>query len=301
MESAVTLTELTKLAIGSIFIGILVLCIKMLSYYMTGSIAIYSDALESIVNITTAIAALIAIQIAAKPADANHPYGHHKAEYFSAVLEGVMIVIAAVLIFKEALAGLWEPMQQLSSYNGLYVNLLASLINAGWCYVLLSRGRKLRSPALQADGWHLFSDVVSSIGVTVGLVLAIITGFYVLDVILAMFVALNILISGWRVIRSSLIGLMDEAVEEEMLARFHDIIAAEASGAIEAHDIRTRQAGNMIFIDFHLVVPGDMSVSDAHIICDRIEDALEASVPEILVTIHVEPEMKAKNSGIVDI
>lgn len=268
---------------------------------MTGSIAIYSDALESIVNITTAIAALIAIQIAAKPADANHPYGHHKAEYFSAVLEGVMIVIAAVIIFKEALLGLKAPMPQLSSYNGLYVNLLASLINALWCYVLLSRGRKLRSPALQADGWHLFSDVISSVGVTLGLVLAIITGLYILDSILAMLVALNILISGWRVIRSSLIGLMDEAVEEETLNKFHDIITAEARGAIEAHDIRTRQAGNMIFVDFHLVVPGEMSVSDAHIICDRIEDALEACVPEILVTIHVEPEAKAKNCGIVDL
>lgn len=289
-----------RLAIVSIFVGIAVLFIKLYAFYLTSSIALYSDALESTVNIASAIAVLIAVRIAAKPADQNFPYGHHKAEYFSAVLEGVMIVIAALLIFREAYSGFFQPRILETSFAGLFVNGIASLINGFWCYILLKKGRQHQSPALLADGWHLLSDVISSVGVTAGLLLAYITGWHLLDPILASLVAINILWSGWRIIRDSVSGLMDQAVDAETLDKFYTIIAAEAKDAIEVHDIRTRQAGNMIFIDFHLVVPGQMSVLEAHEICDRIEDALELSAPQILVTIHVEPENKAKNVGIVN-
>ena len=187
-----------------------------------------------------------------------------------------------------------EPRVLDAPLQGLLVNGLASVINGIWCWLLITQGRKHRSPALIADGHHLLSDVVSSIGVTFGVLLAIETGWSILDPALAGLVALNILWSGWKVMTSSLSGLMDET-----LAKIKGVISAEAIGALEAHDLRTRHAGKATFIDFHLVVPGQTSVSDAHDICDRIEHQLKTKVPDAMVTIHVEPENKAKHTGVI--
>ncbi|GLK62703.1 cation diffusion facilitator family transporter [Paracoccus kondratievae] len=288
-----------KIALGSILTGIVVLALKALAWWMTGSVALLSDALESTVNVATAVAALIAIRIAAKPADRGHPYGHHKAEFFSAVLEGVMIIVAALLILREAWHGFQNPRMLDAPLEGLLVNGAASILNGLWCWVLISRGRKLKSPALVADGHHLLSDVISSIGVIAGVGLAVITGWAVLDPALAALVALNILWSGWKVMASSLSGLMDEAVSEDTLADIRATISDTATGAIEAHDLRTRHAGPRTFIDFHLVVEGGTTVDAAHDICDRIEQALKQKLPGALITIHVEPEHKAKHSGVV--
>ena len=287
------------IALGSLLVGGVVLGLKFLAYWLTGSIALYSDALESVVNVATALAALVAVRFAAHPADANHPYGHHKAEYFSAVLEGVMIVIAAIMILREAYFGLLNPKALDAPLRGLLVNGLAGVINAAWCWVLIRQGRRLRSPALAADGRHLLSDVVSSGGVILGLSLAVVTGWAILDPVLAALVALNILWSGWCVIRDSIGGLMDEAVPATALERIREVISSYGGGALEAHDLRSRRAGRMTFIEFHLVVPGGMSVSDAHDICDRIEQALKEEDEDALITIHVEPEGKAKHAGIV--
>jgi cation diffusion facilitator family transporter len=278
---------------------VLVLGLKYAAYAITGSVALYSDALESVVNVATAVAALLAVRLSLRPADANHPYGHHKAEYFSAVLEGVLIIVAAILILREAWDAFQTPRLLNAPVKGLALNLLATLVNAGWCWMLISRGRALRSPALVADGRHLLSDVATSLGVALGIALAVVTGWAVLDPALAALVALNILWSGWRVIRDSLGGLMDEAVPTADLERIRDIIGSHADGAIEAHDLRTRNAGRLTFIDFHLVVPSQMTVSDAHEICDRVERALKAAMKDSLITIHVEPENKAKHSGIL--
>lgn len=293
------MTKTIQLAIGSLIVGIVVLGLKGLAYWMTGSIALLSDALESTVNVATAIAALIAIRVATRPADDNHPYGHHKAEFFSAVLEGVMIIVAALLIMHEAYKGIMAPRALDAPLQGLLVNGAASLINGAWCWVLITRGRRYKSPALVADGHHLLSDVVSSIGVTFGVLLAIETGWAILDPALAGLVALNILWSGWKVMKSSLSGLMDESVAAGDLKTIREVIALEAVGALEAHDLRTRHAGKVTFIDFHLVVPGQTTVTEAHEICDRIELALKTEVPESIVTIHVEPENKAKHTGVV--
>lgn len=288
-----------KLAIGSIFIGFIVLGLKSLAYWMTGSVALLSDALESTVNVATAFAALIAIRIAAKPADANHPYGHHKAEFFSAVLEGVMIIVAALLILREAYSGFLDPVVVNAPTEGLLVNLGATLINGFWAWILVSRGRRQKSPALVADGKHLFTDVVTSVGVAAGILLAIVTGWWILDPALAALVAVHILWSGSKIIKDSLSGLMDEAVPDTTLNSIRAIIASEADGAMEAHDLRTRHAGPAIFIDFHLVMPSDTTVFEAHEICDRIENALENAVQGARITIHVEPEHKSKQSGII--
>lgn len=287
------------LAAGSIAVGLVVLALKYLAWHLTGSVALLSDAIESIVNVATAIAALIAIRFAAQPADANHPYGHHKAEYISAVIEGALIIVAAIAIFREAYAALLAPRIADAPWNGLAVNGVATAINAAWCYVLITQGRKRKSPALLADGRHLFTDVVSSAGVFVGVSLAALTGYVILDPILAALVGINVLWAGWRVMKESVGGLLDEAVPDGDLARIRTIIAANADGAIEAHDLRTRHAGRMTFVDFHLVVKGSMSVTEAHDICDRLERAIKAEMQDALISIHVEPDDKAKHAGII--
>lgn len=290
--------QVLKLAIGSIVVGVVVLALKTLAWWITGSIALLSDALESTVNVATAIAALVAIRVAARPADDNHPWGHQKAEFFSAILEGVMITLAALLILREAITGFMDPQPLDAPLYGLAINIVASVINGIWCWTLITRGRRLKSPALVADGRHLLTDVISSVGVTVGVLVAILTGWSVLDPAMAAIVALVILWSGWRVMKVSMSGLMDEAVSEQTLDKVRSIIATEATGAVQAHDLRTRHAGPAIFIDFHLVVPGDWTVNDAHDMCDRVEAALKRAMSDCIVSIHVEPEEKAKKKAI---
>lgn len=293
------MNNVQTIAVGSILVGILVLGLKFVAWVLTGSIALYSDALESIVNVVTAVVALLAVRTSAKPADANHPYGHGKVEYFSAVTTGVFIIVAAMLILTEAYHGFRDPRPLDAAPEGLLVNALAGAINAAWCWVLIHRGRKLRSPALVADGRHLLTDVVSSAGVLLGVVLAMVTGWAILDPALAALVALNILWSGWQLMRQSVGGLMDMAIPEEVLGRIREVISANAEGALEAHDLRTRHSGPMTFVEFHLVVPGEMSVSTAHDICDHLERSIRNEVAPAHITIHVEPENKAKHSGII--
>ncbi|CUT13495.1 Cobaltzinccadmium resistance protein [Bradyrhizobium sp.] len=287
-----------QLAAGSIVVGLAVLGLKYLAFAWTGSVALYSDAVESVINVVAAVAALIAVWYGGQPADENHPFGHHKAEYFSAVLEGALIIVAALAIAHEAYGAFLAPRTIRAPLEGLLVNGLATALNALWCWILLSRGRKLRSPALVADGKHLLSDVISSGGVVLGVALAAITGWAILDPALAIVVALNILWSGWGLIRDSTAGLMDAAVTPQQRATIQRVISENADGAIEAHDLRTRAAGSAIFIELHLVVPGAMSVEASHAICDRIENALGQAVHGAVVTIHVEPEGKAKHRGI---
>lgn len=292
------MTTTIKLALGSLILGIAVLGLKTLAWWMTGSVALLSDALESTVNVVAACAALIAVRVAALPADANHPYGHHKAEFMSAVIEGVMIIIAALLILREAYHGILNPHPLEAPLGGLALNCIATALNGGWCWVLLTFGRRERSPALVADGKHLLADVFTSAGAALGLLLAILTGWWLLDSLLAMLVAFNILWSGTKLIRDSVSGLLDEAVSDETLGVIRGVIASTAGGAVQAHDLRTRHAGQATFIDFHLVVPGHTTVSDAHEVCDRVEAALKQAVPDASITIHVEPEHKAKHTGI---
>ena len=288
-----------QLAATSIAVGLVVLGLKFASFWVTGSVALYSDALESIINVVTACIALYAIRVSAQPADADHPYGHSKAEYFSAVLEGALILVAAVLIFHEAYGAVLSPRTIEKPGLGLGLNMAATAVNAVWAWVLVRQGRKLRSHALSADGRHLVVDVITSLGVLVAVAAVVLTGLAILDPIIAVLVGLNVLWSGWLIMRESVGGLMDAAPPADTLARIRELISENAEGAIEAHDLRTRHAGRMIFVDFHLVVAGSLSVSDAHDICDRIERALKAEVGDALVTIHVEPENKAKHSGIV--
>lgn len=288
-----------KLAFASILVGTAVLGLKFAAFLLTGSVALYSDALESVINVVTAIAAFIAIRLSAKPADREHPYGHHKAEYLSAVLEGILIAVAALLILREAYLGLLTPEPLEAPLSGLMVNGLASVLNAAWSFVLIRHGRRKLSPALIADGRHLLADVVTSIGVLAGVTVATVTGWAVLDPVLAAMVALHILWIGYGLMKESVGGLMDSAAPLDVQARIRGLISNQGGGALEAHDLRTRHAGRVTFIDFHLVVPSQMTVSAAHDICDRIERALTSEMGDAVITIHVEPAHKAKQGEVL--
>lgn len=289
----------TAVAFASIVIALVVMGIKYSAYLMTGSVALYSDALESVVNLVTALTAFWAIQVSRKPADSDHQFGHHKAEYFSAVLEGVLIILAALLILREAWFAYVDGHKPDNAVAGLAVNSVATVINAAWATFLFRFGRRRRSPAFVAEAWHLTSDVISSLGVLVGLLLVVATGWAPLDSLVAVLVAGNILWSGWRVVRDSVSGLMDEAVSSQVEQEIRSIISAEAEGALEVHDLRTRHAGRATFIEFHLVVPGSITVSAAHEICDRIEEALSRAVEGSEVLIHVEPDSEARHHGVI--
>ena len=289
--------RLTRVALGSIGVSILVLAFKALAWRVTGSAALFSDALESIVNVAAAVMALGAIRFSAQPPDANHPYGHAKGELFAAAVEGGMIVVAAVLILQHAAHAYVAPHPIASPLLGIGVNVAASLLNGGWALVLLRQARAAVSPALLAEGRHLVADVVTSAGLVVGLLLSLATGVLVLDPILAAAVALYVLWSGYALMRGSIGGLMDEAPDAAMVARIERLLAGHAAGALQAHDIRTRIAGRQTFLQFHLVVPAGMTVAEAHAICDRIEAGIGADLPQVVTTIHVEPEGKAKAQG----
>jgi len=288
-----------RLAFWSIPLAFGVLGLKLGAWYLTGSVALLSDGLESIVNVIAALIAFFVIAYAHKPADEGHPYGHSKAEYFSAVIEGVLIVLAALMIVRAAWPAILAPERIEAPVAGLVVNGIASVINGLWAWLLIRVGRSHRSPALQADGHHILSDVVTSGGVIVGLILALALDMPILDPLLALIVACNVLWQGWKVISSSINGLMDRAIDPVEEGRIRDVIAANANGAIEAHDIKTRIAGAMRFVEFHLVVDGQMTVEKSHEICDRLESVIKRAVPGVAVTIHVEPSHKAKEEGVL--
>jgi cation diffusion facilitator family transporter len=284
-----TTLSVQRLAAGSILVGLAVLGLKYAAYALTGSVALYSDALESIINVITAIAAFVAIRVSAIPADANHPYGHTKAEYFSTVTEGVLILIAAVAILREAYHGVRDPRPLDAPMLGLAVNGAATGLNAVWGSLLIRRGKRSLSPALIADGRHLMTDVYTSGGVLVGVALVAITRWNVLDSILAGLVAVQILWTGWSLMKESVGVLMDAALPEKEVEQIRSIIHDAKGEASDIRALRTRHAGRLTFIDFVLLVPGEMSVTKAHDLCDAIEKALLARIEGASITIHLEP------------
>jgi len=279
-----------RLAFWGMPLSLGVMSLKMLAWWVTGSVALLSDGLESFVNVAAAFIAYFVIRYAQRPADHDHQFGHHKAEYMSAVVEGALIIVAAVLIISEAWDGLLAPKLPDAPVLGLAINGLAAVINGVWAATLIRVGTAQYSPAMAADGQHIMSDVVTSAGVLIGLVLALVTGYAILDPVLAILVAVNILWQGYKVIAHSVGGLMDRALEPDEEAAVREAIATHSVGALGVHDLKSRRAGAAAFIDFHLVVPADMSVEAAHAICDRLEDAIKGIIAGATLAIHVEPE-----------
>ncbi len=275
----------------------------MLAAEVSGSTALFSDALEALVNVASSTLALYALVIGAKPADREHNYGYAKAELLSAVATGAMILLAALLIFHHAIFALWHP-EGLAALEsglglGLALNAGAGGVNAAWGLVLRHIGRKERSPALVADAEHLFSDVLTSLGIVLALLLADWLRMPRLDPVIALGVAAQIAVMGWHTLMRSISGLLDEAPPSGIMEHIHQLVREHAGGSIQAHDMRIRQAGAASFLEFHLVVPGQMTVNEAHAICDRIEAALKAEMHGAVITIHVEPPEKAKREGVL--
>ena len=288
-----------RIASFSIVLGVGVLALKTGAWWLTNSAALFSDALESTVNVAASVIALVALRFAERPADANHTYGHQKAEFFAAVVEGALIIVAAIAILQHAWQSWWNPAPLAVPWQGIALNGLATALNAVWGTVLLRAGRVNRSVTLTADGRHLWSDVVTSAALIAGLEIAVWTARPDVDPLLAAGIAAYVLWSGTSLIGSSVSGLMDAAPPPDVVERIRRLVGEHAEGALEVHDLRTRHAGRLTYLEFHLVVPGDMRVSEAHDICDRIEAALRGEMQHLTTTIHVEPEGKAKHHGVL--
>ena len=278
----------------SVAVGLFVLALKALAAYWTASLILLSDALESVVNVVAAAIAAGAIRYGSRPADANHPWGHAKIEYFSAGIEGTLVAIAAVTIGWQAVVRFGREPRLPELGVGLAVSLFATLANLGLSQYLARVGRRHRSPALEVDALHVRSDVWTSVAAYAGFAVAWATGRWELDAIVALAVAAHILIAGLRAMRTSFGGLMDEGLPPAERAGIGVLVAAEGPPVVEYHDLRARRTGADLFVELHLVVAGATSVQDAHAICDRLEAAVRERHPGARVTIHVEPEGDAQ-------
>lgn len=291
-----TFTRIT-IARASIALSVAVLAIKYAAYAVSGSQALLSDAIETILNVVAAIGTLWAMSVAALPADDNHPYGHGKAEYLSAVIEGVLVVLTAIGILVIAVHDWRHPDPVDAPFAGVALNGLAGLVNLAWGRLLIAVGKKQASQALQASGEHVVSDVWATVALVIGVSLIPLLGWDRLDAVLSALVALNVMRAGFSMMRHSLSGLMDEAPSPEQMEAVRTVISGSADGALEAHDLRIRRVGTLFFVEFHLVVPSALTVHDAHEICDQIEAAIRSELGRASIHIHVEPEDKAKHSG----
>lgn len=281
--------QLTKFAWLSIAAAVATIAIKTFAWWITGSVGLLSDAAESVVNLIAAIVALIALSVAAKPADKSHHFGHTKAEYFSAVVEGVMIFVAASFIIVAAVPRLFDPKPLESLGVGLAISLVASAINGVVATVLLRAGRQHRSITLEADGKHLMTDVWTSAGVVVGIGLVWLTGWLWLDAVVAIAVAINILWAGWGLISASAAGLMDVSLPKADNARLREILASFESEEIKFHAFRTRESGRKQFMEFHMLVPGAWTVQEGHTQADYVIEAIKSEYPDMWVNPHLEP------------
>ncbi|HEY9662201.1 MAG TPA: cation diffusion facilitator family transporter [Allocoleopsis sp.] len=273
----------------SIAAALLTIGLKSAAYWFTGSVGLLSDAMESGVNLVAALFAFWALSYAAKPPDDEHPFGHSKAEYFSSGLESALIVVAAISIAITAIERLLhpQPLEQLGL--GLALSLLATLVNGGVAWILLQAGRRLRSITLRADAHHLFTDVWTSVGVVLGIFLVKLTGWLILDPLIALLVAVNIVWAGMRLLRETGSGLLDRALPIAEQQEIKAILSAHEQTGIQFHALRTRVAGARRFISFHVLVPGDWTVQQGHHLCEEIELAIIQALPDANVITHLEP------------
>lgn len=273
----------------SIGAAVLTMALKFVAFAVTGSVGLLSDALESVVNLVAALIAFWALTLAARPADDEHTYGHTKVEYFASGIEGGLIVLAAVSIAIAAVPRLIHPQPLEQVGLGLLVAVVAAAINGGVALVLGQAGKRLRSVALQADSRHLLTDVWTTAGVLIGVALVGITGWLILDPIIALLVAANIVWTGVKLVRESGLGLMDTALPEADQRIIADAQAPYRARGIQFHALRTRRSGSRRFVSMHVLVPGDWTVKQGHDLCEEIEMAIHAALPETTVFTHLEP------------
>ncbi len=282
--------DLRKYAWLAIGAAVLTVLLKASAWAITGSVGLLSDAAESMVNLVAAIVALVSLTIAARPPDAGHHFGHTKAEYFSAALEGIMVFVAAASIIYLAIERLIHPRPLESLGIGLAISMVAAVLNGIVGRILITVGTRHRSITLRADGKHLMTDVYTSVGVVIGLGLAWFTGWNWMDPVVAILVGVNILITGYRLISESTAGLMDASLSPEDNARIQAILDAHAKpGEIGFHAVRTRESGARQFMEMHMLVPGDWTVQRGHDAMENLIEEIVAQFPSIHVTGHLEP------------
>jgi cation diffusion facilitator family transporter len=273
----------------SIVAAVLTIGLKTVAYLLTGSISLFGDAAESLVNLIAALVALWAVWLAARPPDDTHAFGHSKAEYFSSGLEGALIVVAAFSIGWGALQRLTEPQPLEQIGIGLLVSCAATAINGTVALVLMRAGKRLRSISLQANGQHLLTDVWTSIGVIAGIALVSATGWLILDPLIALLVAANIVWTGVRLLRETGYGLLDTALPADEQAMINNILAHYQQQGMLFHAVRTRRAGPRRFVSLHVLVPGRWTVQHGHEVCEEIELAIVHALPDTNVLTHLEP------------
>ncbi len=273
----------------SIAAAVATIALKAGAYFLTGSVGLLSDAMESVINLVAALAAFWALSFAATPADEDHPFGHNKAEYFSSGLESILIVIAAIGIAVVAWGRLFSPQPLEQIGWGLILSLVATVINGFVAWVLLRAGRRLRSITLRADAHHLLTDVWTSAGVIAGILLVKLTGWLILDPIIALLVAASILVSGVRLLRETGAGLLDTAIPQADRDRITSIFSVYEQDGIRFHALRTRVAGSRGFVSFHLLVPGEWTIQRGHDLCEQVEQQIVDALPGTNVIAHLEP------------
>lgn len=282
--------NLTRYAWLSVGAAVLTISLKLGAYFMTDSVGLLSDALESLINLAAAIVALVMLKIAAAPPDDDHAFGHDKAEYFASGIEGTMIFVAAVSIAYTAITRIMSPHPIEQVGWGLLISTVATVINLIIGRILIAAGRNHHSITLEADGEHLMTDVWTSVGVFIGIIVVSLTGWFILDPVIALIVALNITWTGYRLIRRSALGLMDTVVSDEDLDKVTAILDRYASkDGVDYHALRTRQAGSRKFISFHVLVPDKWTVQKGHDLCENIEVEICKAVEYSVVFTHLEP------------
>jgi cation diffusion facilitator family transporter len=278
------------MAMLSIATSILTLGLKFGAYFMTDSVSLFSDALEAFINLAAGLIALGALTIAAMPADSGHSYGHDKAEYFASGVEGMLILIAAISIIYTAVPRLIAPAPLANLGPGLIVSIAAAAANYATARVMANVAKAHDSITIEADAKHLMTDVWTSAAVVGGLVVVLFAPQWrILDPLMAIGVALHIIYTGADLLRRSAHGLMDASLPDEELSRIDRVVRARLPVEARYHALRTRKSGSRRFVEFHLVVPGESSVGQAHALCDDLEAALAAELPNVCATIHVEP------------
>ena len=282
--------SLTRYAWLSIAAALATIVLKGIAWWLTGSVGLLSDALESIVNLAGAIMALAMLSLAALPPDDNHAHGHGKAEYFASAFEGFLILVAAVSIGYAAVGRLLAPRPLEAVGMGLAVSVAASLINLATARLLMAVGRKYNSITLESDAHHLLTDVWTSVGVIAGVGLVWLTGWLWLDPAVALLVAANIVWTGWQLLQRSAAGLMDVSLPEEQVNAINVVLARYREHGLEFHALRTRQAGTRAFITVHVMVPGDWTVQAGHDWSERLEADIRRAVAYAHVTTHLEPK-----------
>jgi cation diffusion facilitator family transporter len=273
----------------SILAAVATLGLKASAWFFTGSVGLLSDALESGINLVAAVVANFALWYSTRPADREHTYGHEKIAFFSSGLEGGLIIVAALGIISTAVQRLFQPAPLEKLGLGLALTGVATIINLIVARILLRTGRQHASIILEADGQHLMTDVWTSAAVVAGIAVVGITRHYWLDPVIALFVAANIIWTGFQLVRRSFHGLMDVAMPEKELARMRTAISSQLEPGTTFHALRTRQSGSKLFADCHLLVPGGWSVQQGHDLGDRIERAVRAAFPGLELTLHIEP------------